>query len=82
MSSSHEQGFPADDRDEVIAEAETSVGRTPEERNAMFASIQRLVGSIWEQLSREEMRRRLRIAEELDPRPEPWWRNIRREENE
>ena len=70
------------DEDEVIGDAETSVGRTPEERNAMFASIQRLVGSIWDQLSREEMRRRLQIAEELDPRPDPWWRNIRREDGE
>jgi hypothetical protein len=63
--------------DEIIAEAETSVGRTPEERNSMFCSIQRLVGSIWSRLSREEMRRRLEISERLDPRPEPWWRNIR-----
>jgi hypothetical protein len=66
--------------DEVIADAETSVGRTPEERNAMFCSIQRLVGSIWSGLSREEQRRRIEISERLDPRPDPWWRNIRRED--
>ena len=71
-----------DPDDEIIAEAETSVGRTPEERNSMFCSIQRLVGSIWSRLSREEMRRRLEISERLDPRPEPWWRNIRLEGQE
>jgi hypothetical protein len=25
------------------------------------------------------MRRRLRIAEELDPRPDPWWKDIKPE---
>ena len=63
--------------DETIADAETSVGRTPEERWAMFVSIQRLVGATWAGLSEDEMRRRLEIGEQLDPRPEPWWKNIR-----
>ena len=70
--------FP-DDPDEIIAGAETSLGRTPEERNAMFLSIQRLLGAIWSNLSEEEMKRRLEIGEKLDPRPEPWWRDIKPE---
>jgi len=71
--------FPLDPRDEVIADAETSLGRTPEEREAMFRSIQRLVAETWSGLSREEALRRLEIAELLDPRPDPWWRNIKPE---
>ena len=81
MSAGRAEHLP-DPVDEVIAEAETSVGRTFEERNAMFCSIQRLVGSIWSRLSQEEQRRRMEISEDLDPRPDPWWRNIRREEAE
>jgi len=40
------------ERDEIVADAETSVGRSPEER---FRSLQRLIGSIWSHLSEEEM---------------------------
>jgi hypothetical protein len=76
------QDFPdvgRDDYDEVVAEAETSVGRSPEERYEMFRSIQRLVAATWAGLSLEEMRRRLEIAEALDPAPDPWWRNVKPE---
>ena len=72
-------GFGKDEKDEIVADAETSVGRTPEERYAMFCSIQRMVAAAWAGLSEDEMRRRLEIGERLDPRPEPWWRNVRPE---
>ncbi len=65
--------------DEIVAEAETSVGRTPRERYEMFRLIQMLVGAIWASFDEREMRRRLRIAEELDPRPDPGWKDIRPE---
>ena len=65
--------------DEIIEDARACLNRTPEERWAMFCSIQRMVAATWEGLSREEMRRRLEVGEKLDPRPEPWWRNIRPE---
>ena len=67
------------DRDEIAAEAESSLGRTPEERYEMFRSIQRLLDAIWSGLSDEDMRRRLRIGEEMDPRPEPWWKDVKPE---
>jgi hypothetical protein len=70
----------APEKDEVLEDAATSVGRTLEERWAMFSSIQRMVAATWEGLSEHEMRRRLRVGEELDPRPEPWWKNVRPEE--
>ena len=62
--------------DPIIADAETSMDRSPEERYAMFCGIQRLLGEIWENFDREEMLRRLRIGEALDPAPDPWWRDI------
>ena len=66
-------------KDEVLEDAWACFDRTPEERWAMFSSIQRMVAATWEGLSREEMRRRLEIGEKLDPRPDPWWKNIRPE---
>jgi hypothetical protein len=66
-----------DAEDEVKSDAETSLGKTFEERSLMFASIQRMIGAIWAHLSETEMRRRLEIGERLDPRPEPWWKDIK-----
>jgi hypothetical protein len=67
------------ERDEVIEDARTSVGKTPEERWEMFCSIQRMVAAAWAGLSDDEVRRRLEIGERLDPRPDPWWVNVRPE---
>ncbi len=61
---------------ETIADAETSLGRSPRERYQMFCSIQRMVAATWKGLTNEEMPRRLEIGERLDPRPEPWWGNV------
>jgi hypothetical protein len=72
-------GHSPSERDEILAEAETSVGRTALERWAMFESLQRLLGAIWDGLTSDEVRRRLEIAERLDPRPDPWWRNVKPE---
>jgi len=65
--------------DETVSDAETSLGRTAEERSEMFLGLQALVAAIWAGLSEEEMLRRLKIADELEPRPEPWWRDVRPE---
>ncbi|MCI0651828.1 MAG: hypothetical protein L0Z55_08085 [Planctomycetes bacterium] len=72
-------GLDDPDYDEVIADAEGSVGRTFEERAEMFIGIQEFVGAIWDNFTEEEMRRRLRIAEELDRLPHPWWSRMRPE---
>jgi hypothetical protein len=78
---SHPEGFALWDpgRDEIIEDARASRNLTPEQRWAIFCSIQRMVAATWEGLSREEMRRRLEVGEKLDPRPDPWWKNIRPE---
>jgi hypothetical protein len=65
--------------DETVSDAKTSLGRTVEERSRMFLGVQSLVAATWAGLSEEEMLRRLRISDELEPRPEPWWRDVRRE---
>ena len=65
--------------DETVSDAETSIGRTAEERTEMFLGLQALVAATWAGLSEEEMLRRLRISDELEPRPEPWWRDVRPE---
>ena len=65
--------------DPTIDDAETSRGRSAEERYAMFCSVQRLSGATWAHLSEAEVQRRLEVGEQLDPRPDPWWKNIKQE---
>ena len=60
-------------------DALTSQGKSPEERTAMFISIMAAVEAMQAHLSHEERARRMRIAEQLNPRPDPWWRNVRKE---
>ena len=72
-------GLPDREKDDIIADAETSLGRDPEERYRTFCSIQRMVAATWEGLTEDEMWRKLTIGEQLDQRPDPWWKNIRRE---
>lgn len=74
-----EFGLRGPDYDEVVADAETSLGRSLDERAEMFRSVQELVGAIWASFSEEEMLRRLRIGEELDPSPQPGWSRMRPE---
>lgn len=69
-------GIRPENYDDVIADAEASLGLSFVERYTTFAGIQRLVAATWEGLSEEEIRRRLAIGEALDPRPEPWWRDV------
>jgi hypothetical protein len=72
-------GFARSEFDEIISDAETSVGRSMEERARIFSSVQALIAAVWSRLSEDEIRRRLDIADLLDPRPDPWWRNIKPE---
>lgn len=72
-------GLPNDERSLIIADAESSVGRSPEERMAIFKSIIEMVTATWATLSEEEQLRRLRLGEKLDSSPEPWWRHVRPE---
>ena len=69
--------FTQTERESIIADARSSEGKSPAERMRMFADLLATVDAVWESLSPEERRRRLRIAEELDRRPELWWNNLR-----
>ena len=60
-------------------DAFSSEGKTFEERTTMFLGLMEAVDAFRAHLSPEERARRRRIADQLDPRPDPWWRNFRKE---
>jgi hypothetical protein len=60
-------------------DAYSSEGKTFEQRTAMFVGLMRAVNAFRAHLTPEERVRRRQIAEQLDPRPDPWWRNFRKE---
>lgn len=71
--------FHQSELESIRNDALTSEGKSPEERTAMFLSIMEAVMAMQSHLSDEERHRRMRIREELQPRPVPWWRNVRKE---
>ena len=60
-------------------DAESSEGKTAQERTEMFLDLMETIEAIQANLTPEERARRERIADQLDPRPDPWWRNFRKE---
>ena len=71
--------FVPSELEAIKNDALTSQGKSPDERTAMFISIMAAVKAMQSHLTDEERARRMRIAEQLDPRPDPWWRNVRKE---
>jgi hypothetical protein len=67
------------ERDAIAKDALSSAGKTPQERTEMFLDLMQMIGAIQSHFSAEERARRLQIADRLDPRPDPWWRNFRKE---
>jgi hypothetical protein len=65
------------EKETAIADAQSSLGKSDEQRAAMFTDLQETVEAIWKHLSPDEQQRRRQIARLLDPRPTPWWKNIR-----
>jgi hypothetical protein len=63
----------------IKRDAYSSQSATPEERTAMFLDLMEMVDAIQSHFAPEEHIRRMRVADQLDPRPDPWWRNIRKE---
>ena len=61
------------------ADAASSIGKSVAERTEMFQQLMDLVDALQSHLSDEERARRARIAERLDPLPDPWWKNFRKE---
>ena len=71
--------FQQTDRESIEKDAMNGLGKSPEERMAMFCDLMRTVDAITASLSPKERERRRRIADALDPRPDPWWKNFRAE---
>jgi hypothetical protein len=65
--------------DVIVADAQASLGLTPEQRLAAFVDLMATIDAIQEPLPFEERLRRTEIARQLDPLPDPWWRNFRPE---
>jgi hypothetical protein len=63
----------------IQRDAYSSEGKSFEERTEMFVGLMEAVEAIRAHVTPEERARRRRIANQLDPRPDPWWRNFRQE---
>jgi hypothetical protein len=66
-------GSQTSEVDALKRDARSSVGKSFDERTAMFLSLMELVDATLSQLPAEERQRRRDIAGQLDPRPTPWW---------
>lgn len=66
------------DEDSIALEARHLAALTPAERAAIFIDLDRTMEAILAGLSEQERGRRRALARELDPRPIPWWKNLRR----
>jgi hypothetical protein len=62
---------PQSELEVIQRDAYSSEGKTSAERTAMFLDIMGLVDAVQSHLSADEHARRLRIADQLDPRPDP-----------
>jgi hypothetical protein len=71
--------FARPDIESIKRDAVSSEGKTPEQRMAMFGDLLAAVSAVWQDFSPEERRRRMRIADQLNRRPDPWWENFRAE---
>ena len=71
--------FRQSDRESVRRDAFSSEGKSPQERVAIFVDLIETVDAIAQTLTPDERMRRARIADRLDPRPDPWWKNFRAE---
>lgn len=71
--------FAQSEFEAIKRDAQSSEGKTPEERIAMFIDLLETIEAIQAHLTPEEREHRARIARDLDPMPDPWWRNCRKE---
>jgi hypothetical protein len=71
--------FVPSEFESIKNDALTSEGKSPEERTAMFVSIMSAVRAMQSHLTDQERARRMRIADQLNARPDPWWQNVRAE---
>ena len=66
------------DCDSTVADAKHVVHMTPEERGDVFIGLAQTMEAILADVPTAERRRRRNAARLLDPRPTPWWKNLRR----
>jgi hypothetical protein len=66
------------DRESTAADAKHVVRMTPEERAAVYIGLERTMEAILAALPAAERQRRRDAARLVDPRPTPWWKNLRR----
>lgn len=66
------------ERESIANDAKHTFAMTPEERAEVFIDLDRTKEAIMESLPAAERRRRRDAARLLDPRPTPWWKNLRR----
>jgi hypothetical protein len=71
--------FAKSELETIKRDAYGSEGTPPEDRTAMFERLMEAVEAFRAHLTPQERARRQRIADQLQPRPEPWWRNVRKE---
>jgi hypothetical protein len=72
-------GCERSEPESTARDAAGSEGRTPTERISVFVDLLASVNELTSSLPVDERARRARIAFEIDPLPEPWWANYRRE---
>jgi hypothetical protein len=60
-------------------DAASSEGASPQQRIDIFNELMEMVDAIQANLTPDERLRRQRIADRINTRPEPWWRNFRKE---
>jgi hypothetical protein len=77
MNTSLRAVFAQSEREAIERDARSSEGKTADERAAMFIDLLSAVEEIQANFSSEERDRRRMIADKIDPRPDPWWRNFR-----
>ena len=71
--------FAQSELEAIRRDAASSEGKSAEQRVAMFVDLMDTVEAIQSNLPPEERERRKQISDQIDPRPDPWWRYIRQE---
>jgi len=71
--------IPQSELEVTKRDAYSSEDKTFEGRAEMFIGLMEAAEVFRAHLSPDERARRRRIADQLDPRPDPWWRNFRKE---
>jgi hypothetical protein len=66
-----------DERVELARAASEMRRLSAADRVALFASIMRMIETVWASLPPAERWRRIRIGEQLDGGPRPWWMGVR-----